>query len=254
MKPTLCMAIVASLAGVAVAGRTNTVSDASGMLAEYNSVYGGADANRVNWHTGLAGSGSIVADSSTMSAGFVFSSLGSAVNPALNGGFTVSVNSSDGGNFYYGDTDTLRNVDFNAGDDPRPEHNSLAIAFGNRIWESNELIMTIAPGVTAFGFSYEDIGDVGGTLEVLFSDGTSEVVTTSDGRAERDGFMWAVASMGSTIDSIKLTQTYPGSDPNDGYIFYDFATVQVVPLPAGALAGLGLLGGMGVARRIRKRG
>lgn len=250
------IALIASSGAAANAGQTNTVGDASGMLAHYNSVYGGSN-NKVNWHTGLGGTGNFSTDSDTATASFVFSSLASAIDPSDNGGFTVDIAPTSGtsGDFYFGDTDTLRDVDFNAGDNPRPSYNSLAVAFGNNHWTSNEITMTLSPGVTAFGFSYEDIGDIGGTLVVNFSNGTSETITTagSNSDPDRDGFIWAVADIGATITSVNLAQTFPGKDPNDGFIFYDFATIQVVPLPTAAFAGLGLLGGLGVARRILRR-
>lgn len=258
---TLGAALLAAIGGTAIAGQSNTVGDTSGFLADYAAIYGDAGLNQVNWHTGLAGT-DFNSNSNTSSASFVFSSLPGAVD-STNGGFMVHIDttqdnsfSDTGGDFYFGDTNTLRNIDFDAGDDPRPSaaDNSLAVAFGNSSWTSNQLEMLFDPGVTAFGFSYEDIGDVGGTLEVLFSDGTTETITTSGSNndPDRDGFMWAVADAGTTITSIHLTQTFGGGDPSDGFIFYDFATIQVVPLPPAALAGLGLIAGIGAVRRLRR--
>ena len=247
-------AIVAALSGTALGGQSDVVSDTADFMTDFLPLSGG-NPYALNWHTTLSAGSPTFANAVTNGPGnFTFDSLPSALPPGTNGGFNVNISATDGGSFYFGDTDNLRNVDFNAGDDPRPTHNSLAVAFGNNLWTSNELVMDFSPGVTAFGFNYEDIGDVGGTLEVLFSDGTFETITTTGNSSDpdRDGFMWSVAALNTTITSITFTQTFPGNDPDDGFIFYDFVSIQTIPLPPAALAGLGLLGGLGVARRLRK--
>lgn len=251
-------AIVAALSGTALGGQSNTVGDTAAFMAAF-APHSNGNPYALNWHTTLSAgipvtpghNGSFVTNGPE---NFTFDSLASALPPGTNGGFNVNISATDSGSFYFGDTDNLRNVDFNAGNDPRPTHNSLAVAFGNNLWTSNELIMDFSPGVTAFGFNYEDIGDVGGTLEVLFSDSTFERITTAGNSSDpdRDGFMWSVAAANTTIDRITFTQTFPGNDPDDGFIFYDFVSIQTIPLPPAALAGLGLLGGLGVARRLRK--
>ena len=253
MRILTALSAVIAATGVAQAGQVDTLGDTSGFMADYVSAYGAGN-YAINWHTSLsAGSGNFSSFSNNTGTSFTFDSLAGAVNPSENGNFMVNIMTDPGTDFYYGDTDNLRDIDFDGGDEARPTHNSLAVAFGNNAWTSNEVRMSFVPGVTAFGFNYEDIGDVGGTLEVLFSNGITETITTAGASSspDRDGFMWAVAASGTTIDSITFSQL--NSSANDGFIFYDFATIQVVPLPAPVLAGLGMLGALGVARRIRQK-
>lgn len=252
-------AIVAALSGTAaLGGQSPVVGATTGFMAAFPPNNAG-NPYALNWHTTLSAGAPVTPNAfanfvTNGPKSFTFDSLASALAPGTNGGFNVTISANDSGSFYYGDTDTLRDGDFNAGNDPRPTHNSLAVAFGNNLWTSNQLEMTFAPGVTAFGFNYEDIGDVGGSLTVLFSNGVTETITTAGNNndPDRDGFMWAVAALNTTITSITFTQTFPGSDPDDGFIFYDFVSIQTIPLPPAAFAGLGLLAGLGVVRRIRR--
>lgn len=251
-KQTLSMTLIASLAGTAAAGTVDVqslVDSTAQFVQNYANVYNGGDTSGVvfNGHMGVPGSDTVGA--STQSFTFDSAVAGNSAVAGFNGGFTVDIDQNDAGTFFYGNVSNLLNIDFNAGNDARPNYDSLSVAFGNERWTSNDVTMAFDPGVTAFGFNYEDIGDVGGTLTVLFSTGDTQVITTSSG-VLRDGFMSIVADAGEFITSINFTQT-PAS-ANDGFIFYGFSTVQVVPLPTAAFAGLGLLAGMGVVRRIRR--
>lgn len=259
-----CTAILVAVSGTAMAGsvvRSDNLNDTGQFVNRYIAEYGGPA--QLNRHLGIPGSSNNNATSET----FTFSSLPGAIggppsNQGFNGGFDVTVappSSDPNPDFYFGDTNDLRNIiDFDAGDEPAPTSNSLAIAFGNNLWTSNELTMTFSPGVTAFGFNYEDIGDIGGTLRVAFSTGNfiDVVIGPGNNTPEKDGYISVVAEddvgQGGPefITSITFTQT-PGS-ANDGFIFYGFSSVQMVPLPPAALAGLGLLGGLGIARRLRR--
>ncbi|CAN0523290.1 unnamed protein product [Laminaria digitata] len=174
-----------------------------------------------------------------------------------NGAFSVAVATTvpNSGNFYLdnvnlGQAGGLRNIDFNGGDESAPSDNPFALAFGNNSWTSESMTLSFSPNVTAFGFNYEDIGDVGATLLVTFNDGSEGTLSINDdtARGDGDGFISIVYAAG--ISSITLVQQNPQA--NDGFIFYGFQTVQAVPVPPAALAGLGLLGGMGIARRIKR--
>ena len=110
--------------------------------------------------------------------------------------------------------------------------------------------MNFNPGVTAFAFNYDDLEPA--TLTVTFRDSVTGILNVENIAANSaQGFISFVAAAGETIDSITLTQD-SGTSYNDGFSFYDFQTIQVVPLPAPVLAGLGMLGGLGVARRLRR--
>lgn len=180
----------------------------------------------------------------------------------MNFGVNISGNDAGAGvaDLFIGTTGQLRPIDFNAGNNDRPGDNSLhAVAFGNQLWQSNTMTFDFDPTqtVTAFGFSYEDIGDVRGSLTVDFVDsidGTIDTRTIPIAAGNlADGFMSLVADTGYFIDSITFTQTFAAGDANDGFIFYNFSTVQSVPLPPAALAGLGLLGGIAGFRKLRQR-
>jgi len=247
----------AALAGAAQAGSVAVQLDRLGHSdgnASYNAMVAAFEAEYVGVNGSLNLETSNPSASTGTSASFTFSSLSNAVGvpgPGFNGGFDVDIASQDTGDFYYGDTVGLRNIDFNAGDEPEPGFNSLAIAFGNTLWSSNELEITLDPGVTSFGFNYEDIGDVGGELVVDFGFGASQVITLGPGNTNSsDGFIYAIAGAGDYITSITFNQNDGSED--DGFIFYGFSTVQAIPLPPAAFAGLGMLGALGVARRLRR--
>jgi len=261
IKTIIGAALLAALSGTAAAGdvtRSDSLNQYGDMVTAFEAEY--LVPGALNKHMSTpAGNNN---DATT--AGFRFDSLSNAIGDpnaaGFNGAFDVSIElgAAQTGDFYFRETDGLRNIDFNAGDEPRPSDNTLAIAFGNELWTSNDLVMTLAPGVTAFGFNYEDIGDVGGTLTVEFSTGdfTDIVIGPGNQNAEKDGFISVIADKDAQggaefITSITFTQT-PGT-ANDGFIFYGFASVQTIPLPPAAFAGLGLLRAMAGVRKLRQR-
>lgn len=237
------VAAVLTLAAGANAGiqYSSTVGDTSNLLSDFAALQNGGSS------AGLALNNISGLNSSTQ---MQFGSLPGA-NPFPNGNFVVDVAATDGGGFYLGDSINLNNTYFDAGDSPRPADGTHALAFGNNTFNSNEIALSFNPNtVTAFGFNYEDIGDVGATLTVTFSNGSSLLQVINAGDA--DGFVSIVSDVaGVTIGTVTLTQGNP--QQNDGFSFYGFTTVQVVPVPTAALAGLGLLIPLGVARRIKRR-
>ena len=169
--------------------------------------------------------------------------------------FSVSASATTG-NFYLGDVASLyggNNANwFDGGGASRPDDGTIVLAFGNT--QSNtsadEVVLDFNPGVTAFGFNYDDLEPA--TLTVVFRDAMDGTLSSQDIDANSaQGFISFVASAGETIESIVLRQN-SGASFNDGFTFYDFQTLTVVPLPAPVFAGLGLLGGMSVVRRIRR--
>lgn len=172
-----------------------------------------------------------------------------------NGDFSVDVSATDGGSFFMGLAQDLVATNtgdwFNGGGPSQPADGTFVLAFGNNAFNSNEVVLEFVPGVTAFAFNYDDLEPA--TLTVVFRDGldgTLEEVNVNPNSAQ--GFLSMVADSGDTIESIILRQN-SGTSYNDGFTFYGFQTVQVVPLPAPVIAGLGLLGTLGVARRIRQK-
>lgn len=254
-KALTTAALIAACSTTAMAGTVSivdAVSDTSQFMLDFVGV-NGAGNYAINRHTGLEGTASTRSDFETANQSFVFNTLAGAINPNDNGNFQVTL-SGDGGGFHYGSTETLTSIDFNAGNDAAPAQEQLAFAFGNNTWTSESVTMAFNPGVTAFGFSYEDIGDVRGELTVTFSDGSTAFVPANSANNMRDGFISIVADAGDFITSIEFTQSNdPDSKFDDGFIFYGFSTIQTIPLPPAAFAGLGLLGGLGVARRLRRK-
>ncbi|MFG0246562.1 MAG: hypothetical protein ACF8MF_10995 [Phycisphaerales bacterium JB052] len=170
--------------------------------------------------------------------------------------FDVNVSSTDGLNYFLGDVANLyggSNANwFDGGGASRPVDGTFVLAFGNTQADtnSNEVVMNFNPGVTAFAFNYDDLEPA--TLSVTFRDSVTGILHVENINANSaQGFISFVAAAGETIDSITLTQNN-GTSYNDGFSFYDFQTIQAVPLPAPVLAGLGMLGGLGVARRLRR--
>jgi hypothetical protein len=125
------------------------------------------------------------------------------------------------------------------------------IGFGNSGFNARTVTMTFNPGVAGFIFNFSDVGDVtNAELEVSWSDGsTSTVATTTNNQS--NGYVSLLAAAGQTIASVTLRQTPVA---NDGFLFYGFSTMAVVPLPPAAWAGLAVLGGMAGVRKMRRRG
>lgn len=226
-------------AGIQISPNTN---DLTGLIGDYAALRAGGDTSliRVN---GLAG----------FTAGSQLSFGPGVSNPlfAENGSFNVDVAipSQGSGSFIL---DTLGNAGlgnnwFDAGQTPRPSDDTVVLAFGNEgATSAREVVLAFNPGVTAFGFNFEDVGDFGGQLVVNWTNGTQTVVDPAQFTA--DGFISIVSDDGTTIDDIKISN----SADSDGFVFYGFTSVQAVPLPPAALGGLAMLGGLGIARRLRK--
>lgn len=171
------------------------------------------------------------------------------------------------GNFYLGTAQNLENAQggvwfntvgngSNAAGLANIGTETLVLGFGNNAragsnFSDNVVTISFNPGVQGFIFNFADIGDVSGTeLEVTWSDGstTEDVLTTSN---DPTGYVSLIAEAGKTISSLTLTQNL---DSNDGFLFYGFSTLTVVPLPPAAWAGLAMLGGLAGVRKLRRRG
>jgi len=239
MKTVLTTGVLAvfAMSGAASEITFSSDTDASFLMDAYVNAGYAADASnlQLNNASGFA------------AASMSFGSLSSALDSDQNGNFDANIASS-AGDFYLGLASGLGDNYFDAGQSARPSDSSIALAFGNSEYSANDVTITFNEDITAFGFAYEDVGDFGGTLSVAFSEGAPVLLDL--GAFTADGFISVVSSVGTTIESITLTQEQAA---NDGFAFYGFSTVQVVPLPAPVLAGLGMLGGLGVARRLRQK-
>ncbi|CAN0584317.1 unnamed protein product, partial [Laminaria digitata] len=205
---TAGVAAMLTFAGAANAGDiftySSSLNDNSAMISAFADNMGVAT-NQVVVNQGQSLSGSNLGFSSMLPS-----------STALNGGFTMSVaagttSTPDTGNFYLANTNLgqsggLRNIDFNGGDESAPAGNPIALAFGNQLWSANSLTLSFDPNVTAFGFNYEDVGDVGATLLVTFNSGESSTLSINDDsqRRDGDGFISIVHAAG--IASIELVQ------------------------------------------------
>ena len=227
-------------AGIQISPNTNDLTD---LIGDYAALRAGGDTSLVRVN-GLAG----------FTAGSQLSFGPGASNPlfAENGSFSIDVAtpSPGSGNFIL---DTLGNAGlgnnwFNAGQTPRPSDDTVVLAFGNdeAATTAREVVLAFNPGVTAFGFNFEDVGDFGGELVVNWTNGTQTIVDPDQFTA--DGFISIVSDDGSTIDDIKISN----SANSDGFVFYGFTTVQAVPLPPAALGGLAMLCTLIGSRRLRK--
>lgn len=159
--------------------------------------------------------------------------------------------SSSLGNFYLGVSSGLTSNWFDGGANNQPADPTTVLGFGNNQsgTNANAVSMTFAPGVKGFGFNYDDVEF--STLVVTWSDGTSSTQNISGGGANSEGYISLIASAGSSITSMTLSQN-PGV-ADDGFTFYNF-TVAAVPLPPAAWAGLAMLGGIAGVRTVRRRG
>jgi hypothetical protein len=240
MKLIMSAGALALLAATAQGGfvqSTNSIGDNSMLLSDFVTANSVNAANlRIN-HIASVSSGNQMN----------FISVPSALDNTINGDFTVTVTSNDSGSVFLGDVASFYggNNDnwFNAGTVGTPDDGTNILTMGYGLANSRSVSMAFLPGVTAFGFNYDDIDS--STLEITWNSGVTEMISLSSA----EGFVSIVASGMDTINSLKLTQVGSG----DGLSFYGFQTVQVVPLPTGALAGLGILGGLGVIRTVRRR-
>lgn len=228
--------MIGLIAGHSVAGTVDAsgvLNDNTALVDGYQDLVGAGVPTRVNHVDGLTGS--------TMNF--------TGVTGFDNSNFDVTASSS--GSFFLGDSASLGDNWFNAGTNSRPDDGTITLAFGQSSGaiSANDVTLSFAPGVTAFGFNYDDIDST--QIVITFADDDNDPTNdlVSETLSDSEGFVSIVAGTNQTILSITLTQSGSG---NDGITFYGFQTVQAVPLPPAALAGLGLLGGMGIARRLRK--
>jgi hypothetical protein len=240
----LTVAGIAAVAGVANAGSVGgdvllgalPTSNTSGAQLGHYTTFFGAAAQPVTQSgvTGVAGA--------TLS----FGSIG-----------TGEVTSSMG-NFYLGTAAGLNAVQptvwFNTivGGLGAVGNDTTVLGFANNgAFSDNTVTVNFQPGVQGFIFNFADIGDASiAELVVTWSDGTySDVALTTNN--DPTGFVSLLADAGKTINSVTLSQDL---DRNDGFMFYGFNTLAVVPLPPAAWAGLAMLGGIAGVRKLRRRG
>jgi MYXO-CTERM domain-containing protein len=245
---------IATLAGAAMADTTflNTVGNGNtgvGSRAAWSAALGNSVASANSFTTGTpAGGGS--EGHTTGSIHFtsgVTASITTISSPANAGFFVGRIDGANG----------LNNGYFDAGDAARPTNNPIAVAFGNNDhFFANQIQITFNPGVSGFGFNFDDVGDVGAVMIVSWSDGVTQTrtlgVADNNRNANQDGFFGLVRST-ATLTSITFLQS-PGS-ANDGFSMYDLTvSPSVVPLPPAAMAGLAGLAGAGfIARRRNKQ-
>lgn len=185
---------------------------------------------------------------------------GQAGNTMSFGSITNATVSSDNNLFYLGSALGLNNnqpdVWFNTvgglgnvGDD------TTVLGFANSPdggfnYSDVEVTIDFAPGVQGFVFNYADIGDVSDAeLIVTWNDGsTSDVALTTVN--DPTGLVSILAGDGREIRSITLEQNL---DRNDGFLFYGFNTLVVVPLPPAAWATLAVLAPLGALRHAKRR-
>lgn len=220
-----------------VATDANVGDTSAFQLSHYNTQFGlGADPVLQSDVTGLAG------------------------NVLSFGSITDGTVSSDNGLFYLGSAQGLNNnqpdVWFNTvGGLANVGNDTTVLGFANNAfsgfnYSDTEVTIDFAPGVQGFAFNYADIGDVSeAELIVTWDDGDTSTValTTVD---DPTGLISILAGDGREIQSITLEQNL---DRNDGFLFYDFSTLTIVPLPPAAWATLGLLAPLGVMRQVKRR-
>jgi len=246
--------LVAAMASISLADTTfiNTVGNGNtgiGSRADWAAALGNSVAAADSFTTGTpAGGGSEGHTDGTVHFTSGVTATITTIGTPANGGFYL-------GNINVGTG--LNNGYFDAGDAARPTNNPLAIAFGNsNHFLANSLQITFNPGVSGFGFNFDDIGDVGAVLVITWGDGKMDTVTLGAIGGprinEQDGFFGLIRS-DAMLTSISLVQS-PGIN-NDGFTMYDLTvSPSVVPLPPAAFAGLaGLAGVAFIARRRTKK-
>jgi hypothetical protein len=129
---------------------------------------------------------------------------------------------------------------------------TTVLGFANSgAFSANQVTIGFQPGVQGVAFNYADIGDVSiAELVVTWSDGQTSSIPALTTNNDPAGYVSLIAEAGRTISSLTLTQNL---DFNDGFMFYGFTTMAVVPLPPAAWAGLAVLGGMAGVRTLRRR-
>ncbi len=224
-----------------------------------DTVGNGNAVGRAAWIAAQGGASVVNATVPFGGSGFNFAGLSSA-----------TVSSNDAGSFYLGAAGSLlpanaQNSYFDSGDANdyvgsgqwnNPQNPNLQVlAFGNGTYTSKSLTITFDPGVRSFGFNYEDIGDVGSTLDIVWSDGSIQTVqlgvtgpNVAFNDARHDGFFGVIQSGSNTLMSMRFNQT---TAANDGFALYGFSASSV-PLPPAAYAGLAGLGAAFLITRRRK--
>lgn len=226
---------VACLAGSAVAGTVSVGAlNQTSLLVNGVAAANGISASQV-WLDPLSGFTKPSGNAGTMS----FAGTGTSVSL-----------SAALGNFYLGVSSGLGSNWFDGGANNQPADPTTVLGFGNNQsgTNANEVSMLFAPGVKGFGFNYDDVEI--STLEIKWSDGTTETIDIEANDEGPEGYVALIASAGVSITSVTLSQD-PGS-ANDGFSFYNF-TVAAVPLPPAAWAGLAMLGGIAGVRGLRRR-
>ncbi len=239
-QTTVGAAVLTVLAGAVTAGTVTvgtaaSVNTAAQQAADHAAVFGSGYSLIQSGLTSMSGSspsfdlafGSITSGEASSAAGNFYLGSGAGLNSSGTGDWFSNV--AGGAAALSGDT---------------------VLAFGNSGFSARTVTITFNPGVAGFIFNFSDVGDVSNAeLEVSWSDGsTSIVATTTDN--QQSGYVSLLAAAGQSIASVTLRQTPVG---NDGFLFYGFSTMAVVPLPPAAWASLAVLGGMAGARKLRRR-
>lgn len=126
-------------------------------------------------------------------------------------------------------------------------------------WSSTEQQLHFSPGITAFGaeFDLSSTGSFGAWgsgagITVAYNEGGSEFFNLSPGTFNGFNFWGFVAQSGLTISTIELTEG-TGNVGGGEHGWIDNVRVSQVPIPAATwLVGIGLLGIVGVRRKLSK--
>lgn len=225
----------AASAGTVTVGAAASSNTASQQVLDYQAQFGPGASLEQSGVTGFSGaSPTFNLAFGSIATGQAASSLGSFYM-----GTAASLNASGTGNWFS-----------NVAGGAAALGSDTVIAFGNSGFNARNVTITFNPGVAGFIFNFSDVGDVSNAeLEVSWSDGsTSTVAATTNNQT--NGYVSLLAAAGQSIASVTLRQT---PTANDGFLFYGFSTMAVVPLPPAAWAGLAVLGGMAGVRTLRRR-
>jgi hypothetical protein len=231
----LLLATGAADAGTVTVGAAASSNTAAQQLSDYAAQFGPGASIVQSGVTGVSGaSPSFDLAFGSIATGEAASSLGNFYM-----GSAAGLNSSGTGDWF----SNVAGGAVSLGSD-------TVVGFGNSGFNARIVTITFNPGVAGFIFNFSDVGDVtNAELEVSWSDGSTSTVATTTSN-QPSGYVSLLAAAGQSIASVTLRQTPVA---NDGFLFYGFTTMAVVPLPPAAWGGLAVLGGMAGVRKLRRR-